>query len=988
MKLHKYIRPVFFWLLCGLFLCGPVAGQKPLLPPKPSFRSFNAASGLPSSETYETYQDKSGYLWIATDRGVARFDGYRFTVFTTNDGLTDNVVLSFYEDFKGRIWFLSLAGTLSYYENNKITQYPFNHIIRKRILGIRTGVKQIRVARDGTLTYSLRGIGGISISPNGTVEEKYPGNGRYVIEQIGTELNFYTRNDLSGTKSVKVRLNLLRNGKWSYPGELVAGLDTRLLLHQSQLFIIENRNINCVRNGKLKQLTNTGDAIGFYSDGSSLWIGYLQKGVIEYNYDYRTNTLHEVGRFFSGYSVSSINKDSEGGYWFTTLEAGVMYMPFPKVVHYTTQNGLVENFINSINGVGNNVFVLFGMGTIQQMNAPWTRFGRFFYTRSSIARFRDKLVISGHPGIEKVHPIFINLTHPDPYYSYLRAEEVFADQDHILSFCGGVLMTNARKKTSVLYSSIFYADEKVQQSFDALVMDDQQNVYGGNRYGLFRIGDNMAFAMDHRDTLFHLRVSDLAYDRNLGVITGTRGAGVYFFKNEKIYRNLTEKDGLLSNQINFLYLDASKRLWVGSNKGLTMVELKGERYTMRHFTTKNGLISNEINSVYVDETSKRIWVGTKAGISVLPLDLLPPKNNPSNLFLSGIRTLRGEQPLSRHFYEAGTSFMEITFRTTNFSAAPYHLFRYRLHPEDPWIAAWEPKITLNDPSPGDYALEVSYRDGNGTWIVSKTIYTFTINSPFWMKWYFITACFLVFSAIVFYLFRVRIRQINRRHYYETRINQLEQKALSAQMNPHFIFNSLNSIQSFLVYEENEKAERYLLKFSSLIRQTLANSRERYIRIEQEIKILKDYLELEQMRFRNKFTFEIQSRLSATELHYLIPPMLIQPYVENAILHGVALLENGGLIKIVFEVNESNHLVISIDDNGVGRHAAGKRKKTEHRSFGTTITQERLRFFNKDLGNHFRVEIIDKMKDDEPDGTRILLQLPIRTYYEPEDSDHY
>ncbi len=208
------------------------------------------------------------------------------------------------------------------------------------------------------------------------------------------------------------------------------------------------------------------------------------------------------------------------------------------------------------------------------------------------------------------------------------------------------------------------------------------------------------------------------------------------------------------------------------------------------------------------------------------------------------------------------------------------------------------------------------------------------------------------------------------------------------MNPHFIFNSLNSIQSFLVYEENEKAERYLLKFSSLIRQTLANSRERYIRIEQEIKILKDYLELEQMRFQNRFAFQIQSHLSPSELQSLIPPMLIQPYVENAILHGVSMMDSGGMIKIIFEVSESNNLIISVDDNGMGRKAAEARKKTGHRSFGTTITQERLRFLNNDLGNHFNIDVIDKMKDGKPDGTRIVIQLPIRTYYEPEDSDHY
>jgi LytS/YehU family sensor histidine kinase len=210
--------------------------------------------------------------------------------------------------------------------------------------------------------------------------------------------------------------------------------------------------------------------------------------------------------------------------------------------------------------------------------------------------------------------------------------------------------------------------------------------------------------------------------------------------------------------------------------------------------------------------------------------------------------------------------------------------------------------------------------------------------------------------------------------------------LRAQMNPHFIFNSLNSIQSFLIYEENEKAERYLLKFAQLIRQTLNNSRETYITIESEIDTLQRYLELEQMRFKDKFGFEITSGLSRETLNFGIPPMLIQPFVENAVLHGFRVVESGGKVEVRFESLQESCVLCIVEDNGVGRKATERRQEDGHKSFGTLITVERLEAFRNRYGDDFTIEVIDKEVAGKATGTKVILRIPVVPPHEITSTD--
>jgi LytS/YehU family sensor histidine kinase len=210
---------------------------------------------------------------------------------------------------------------------------------------------------------------------------------------------------------------------------------------------------------------------------------------------------------------------------------------------------------------------------------------------------------------------------------------------------------------------------------------------------------------------------------------------------------------------------------------------------------------------------------------------------------------------------------------------------------------------------------------------------------------------------------------------------LEQKALFAQMNPHFIFNTLNSIQSFLIYNENEKAEYFLSKFSKLLRETLHISRNSSVLLEKEIDILKKYLELEQMRFSNKFQWELKFNSPENQFNMRIPNMLIQPYVENSIKHGFNQKRNDFTIEIVFTLVDEHTLKCEVIDNGIGREASQLNKKVDlklkdHISYGEKITKERLKSYNKKGQNRYKSTHFDLKEKEEVKGTKVEIIIPI------------
>ncbi len=713
--------------------------------------------------------------------------------------------------------------------------------------------------------------------------------------------------------------------------------------------------------------------LGIRLANDKLFAGIYIGGVIVENLRLPVNHPNRKERLLDGLSVTSVWVDREGGYWFSTLENGVYYTPNLSFRSYTKEEGLPQERITQVVGYKDRMMCSYYGGFIQI--SPSHRImkdmiaDRLF---SAVGVTDKKLYMGSSTRLE-------NARVKDEYIFIPCFNDIWSGKDFILVVSDKVARVSDDGKASMIYGDLkrvirtSYTTKPVD--FQAVMGLNSGQIFVGNLHGLYEIRDRNPVMTHLRNPIFRKRVSDLIGHPCYGVIAATRGYGIYFFnpKTYKITHIINRASGLLNDHVNCLYVDKKGRIYVGTNEGLSIIEFSNDRFSIRNVTNNQGLCSNRINSIYVKNDV--VWLATMKGITRFPFsEIEKPVRGTIRLEYLATDQKQYERGNYPYRFDSDTPLIRLELRTDNFKGSPVHRFKYQLRENGPWIPTDVHEIVINDPGYQEYYVRVKFMNEEGKWSAPVLIAHFEIQLPLYLRWYILLLEGLILLALIGWLIRVIVNRVKRRHYYETKISQLEQKALAAQMNPHFIFNSLNSIQSFLIFGENEKAEHYLLKFSSLIRQTLNNSREKYIRIEQEIKTLKDYLELEQMRFKHRFSFEIQSHLSGDIMQCYIPPMLVQPYVENAILHGVSLLEKDGKITIVFTVQDEM-LRITIDDNGTGRQLK-KAKLHNHRSYGTTITEERLALLHRQLGQSFRVETIDKSEDGKPLGTRVELSIPL------------
>jgi ligand-binding sensor domain-containing protein/two-component sensor histidine kinase len=332
------------------------------------------------------------------------------------------------------------------------------------------------------------------------------------------------------------------------------------------------------------------------------------------------------------------------------------------------------------------------------------------------------------------------------------------------------------------------------------------------------------------------------------------------------------------------------------------------------------------------------------------------------------------------------------FFSIGFSAVAYTMpkdvkFRYRLKGFDDWteVAGRRFANYTNVPG-GKYSFQLQAANNEGIWNKKILEMPIRIAIPFWLTGWFRIAVVLLIALGTYSLYRYRVNQLRKKQKmkseYDKKLANVEMSALLAQMNPHFLFNSLNSIDSYIIRNESKKASEYLNNFARLMRLILQNSRSNYISLKDELEALELYLQMESLRFKNKFSYAIDVDETLDTCTIVIPPMLIQPYVENAIWHGLMHKTNGeeGKVELILCKSEDNLLCI-IRDNGIGRKRAAELKEQKvnnhKRSMGMQITEDRIEIINKLYNINASVHIYDV--EDElggAKGTRVELTIPV------------
>jgi LytS/YehU family sensor histidine kinase len=299
-------------------------------------------------------------------------------------------------------------------------------------------------------------------------------------------------------------------------------------------------------------------------------------------------------------------------------------------------------------------------------------------------------------------------------------------------------------------------------------------------------------------------------------------------------------------------------------------------------------------------------------------------------------------------------------------------------------------ISYTNVPPGNYKFKIIASNNDGIWNEAGYELGLVITPPFWATWWFRTIVLIAFIGVVFLFFKLRENRIRKEQARQTAINkqiaEIRMIALRAQMNPHFIFNSLNSIQHFITISEKKEALNYLSKFSKLIRKILENSRENTVSISNELQLLELYIQLEQLRFNNKFDYHIAVDEKIDRENTEIPPLLIQPYIENAILHGLINKNSKGDLWLSLEKN-NGLLMCKIEDNGIGRARAQEieqKKVSKHKSLGIKVTGERISTLSALLDYKMEVVIEDLFETKpvsgeapKPAGTRVTISIPVK-----------
>lgn len=944
---------------------------------------YNTKNGLPSNNCYFIHQDKQGYIWIATDAGVSRFDGSTFNNYTVDDGLPDNQILQIREDSKGRIWFMALNGKISYFLKGKIhnqendlnlKKFTFNAIIisfaedkkgnlwfgtNNNYIAVWNGSQLKKIQAENTRELLLNSYVYVDEYQNLRASTN-KGNfifmdGKFIKDDI---LDFYPNN----FKSI-----IYREGKGLFWLE-----NTQLYrYYKGQKTPILAINPKYIR-------SKTGY---IYVEGQSLWLsGNFGVTNILFN-EYQEQYLDNIG-------VNQTLKDKDGNIWFASNN-GLYKLPRTQeqLIIFNAQNGLPNASINCITMDESNRLWL---ATDKGQLGIWDINTKDFKLIDLPEPFKnneikqiiddkkfDKILFATENNlgaISKNYPKDKNiqiLTERNNKQFVIKNFSIDSTSKITLSLTSGVVIINDRNKLEFSTKDYKEQQDYFRDRSYRVFYDRQQNLWFSNIHGLSEISKDKLIKHYESNPLLTKRINDFKQMKDGTIAMATDGYGIILFKNGKITEIINQKSGLLNNIVHKLFV-RNNEMWAVCNSGVVRIIFNQDKIDIQPLDELNSAFSNDINDLFVDDDTA--YFATDNGLIYYPYQHSQNSQLTPSVLINSIYTRDKALDISllNYILPAGDQNFIVNFSTIDFSNKNINI-RYRLKSNGYWVETKSKKIEISSLEPGEYVLEISAKTQNSGW--SKPIkIKIKQKQFFYLTWWFISI-WLVLGGVLIYRRALVTSQRKKNKEKEdlllqNKILMLEQQALQSMMNPHFIFNVMNSIQHYINTNDNSQANKVLTGFAKLIRKNLDINAKGYISLEEEIDYLNLYLRLEKYRFGNKlnYEFQIDERIDLEET--TVPSMLIQPFVENAIWHGIMPLENGG--NILIKAMENNDVLqIEIIDDGIGIDNAKKHKNTEHQSKGLGLINERINLINKINKKHLKFEI----KQNGKSGTIVSISIP-------------
>lgn len=993
-------RAAVLLLLLPLFL--------PLQAQQYAFAQFTTSDGLAQSQVRCIAQDTEGYLWFGTLGGASRFDGSVFTNHALQEGLPEAQVNALLCTADGTVW-LGAGGSLVERRGRTMRSVDLPPYAQGgKITALAQGPEgTLYIATDGAGVLVLRG-GAVRALEGYPTDTAF--NARALLALPDGRLLVGLRNGLlawqRGTCTtialggVPLHVSALArapNGDlWvGTTGYGLYGLlaDGRTVEYDEENGLLQNnvRSVLVDRSGRVWACTKFG-------------LSVVDLAAADERSRIRAFTVHQGlpnDNIWSGF------QDLEGNLWFGTDGAGVLRYAGDRFVTWTVKDGLCSDQVMTIvpdaagdlwlGTYGSGICRMDGMAMVSTLdglpnNTIWcglrSRDGSLWFgTSDGLAHLVNGLVVP----LDSAHAL-----------AGTRVLALYEDPDG-RRWCGTRDGLVAQEPGGALrwYPA---GPGGPGRSVRSIVPD--------GRGGLWLATDE---GVDHLDAkgITRLGTTSGLSDRTVFcLLNDARGrlwAGTSNGLNVLVdgrFRTVRPGQDFGSNYIDLLALDPQGRLWVGTNNGLYRGDpdsLAVERGMLEHFTLSDGLRSLECNqnAVLVDARG-HLLVGTAAGLLRYAPDRESPRTgpHPPTLHLLGVRSFlqssdwKGQcDSLDAAGLPQGLrlpyrrNHITIDFTGISLSDPGQVRYRYRLLGADTaWLPATEARFASWSNLPqGDYTFEVIAAGRDGTWSAPHR-FSFRILPPFWMRGWFFLTCAAALASIVLGITRYRSRQRQRHErtrqlMLRSRMLQLEQQALNANMNRHFIFNALNSIQYYINRQDRATANRYLTSFAKLIRRNLDASQSDTTTLAEELERLDLYLVLEHMRFKDRFRYEVRVEPAVDLRAIHIPAMMLQPYVENSIWHGILPTERPGLVRIQVGPGAPGRVVVEVADDGIGvdRSRARKSGESDHISRGIEITKGRADVLRRlDLAD-IRIQGPEQVQgpDGAVLGTRVRIDLPAR-----------
>lgn len=981
-----------------------------------NFHNYSVKDGVAQSQVYSLLQDSRGYLWMGTrGGGITCFDGTEFKTYTVKDGLINNYVFTIKEDAEHNLW----IGT-----NNGLSKFNGNAFKNFAVAGDSAQVWVQEIAFDkkgrkwlatnsGVVLFDGKNFVNISKKlglkaevVNALYIDKKQniwfgtGRGLYRITEKNNQVDYVyyagmnnsittIREDATG----QMWIGTYGDGLYVYNWKKFYRIDLNLELYLQTVLDI------------------------YFDTRDNVWIATLNNGVCQYNTVSKSFSWLKESEGLSNNHVRCILQDNSGNYWFGTSGGGVCNYFGKQFTHYDKSTlRLAGNYIYSIfRDSKQNLWVGNSDKGVSLFDSS-----KFFNAQTGFADVKVRTVCEDNngnlylgtdgQGVFVYDGITFSLV-DGLEQKFIRC--ILKDKEGNLwvATAGRGLYKLVLNENRVKLLNFTTSDGLLHDRLTCLLYDKQGRIWYGtenNGIGLVENNKVQKLFFSTKDGLPANSIRCLAEDKNGFLWAGTAGYGIAslpLYQGDYKIKSFNHTNGLTSSNIYLLTADNLNNLFVGTETGLDLVSFDKDRKIteVKHYSKGEGFTGIETcqNAVWNDADGT-IWFGTINGLSKYNPANLVKNVNPPITTISGISLLY--KPISETEYSSfvgdwnqisklelpySDNHLTFNFQGINFSNPDAVRYQWKLEGTDKdWSPPQNQKTTTyQNLSAGNYTFMVRACNEDGVWNPQAASFSFKIASPWWLRWWFVTFLVLLVAGILFFIFRWRenifmakAREAQDKLQMEKEIIELEQKALRLQMNPHFIFNALNSIQSQIGTDNEQAARYYLAKFSRLMRQILDNSRNVTITLEEEINTLENYLLIEKFCNGDRFDYTITCDENIEKDYVKMPPMLLQPFVENAIKHGLKYVEGKrGLIEVNFTEN-NNFLECSVTDNGIGRKKAEEMikagKETYHKSTALIVTQERLDIY-KENAQVKSMEITD-LHDQSGNaaGTRVTVRISL------------